>query len=112
MLMRHSIALENLSRTIPPIDEDQNVALLHVPFKGTTLYGDELAKLHKANMEHASALTVFPAPAAPSPTYAPSGNSFKKGGFSQIRGGQGRNHDRSPSTTITSRPRPVTVRPP
>ena len=36
MLMRRSIALENLSRTIPPIDEDQKVALLHAPFKGTT----------------------------------------------------------------------------
>ena len=32
MLMLRSIALENLSRTIPLIDED----LLHAPFKGTT----------------------------------------------------------------------------
>ena len=38
MLMRRSIALENLSRTIPPVDEDQKVALLHAPFKGTTLF--------------------------------------------------------------------------
>ena len=51
MLMHHSIALENLSRTICPIDEDQKVALLHTPFKGTTLFGGELAKLQQANME-------------------------------------------------------------
>ena len=38
MLMRRSIALENLARTIPPIDEDQKVALLHAPYKGITLF--------------------------------------------------------------------------
>ena len=37
MLMRRSVALDNLSRTIPLIDSDQKVALLHAPFKGTTL---------------------------------------------------------------------------
>ena len=37
MLKRRPIALHNLSRTIPPIDEDQKVALLNAPFKGTTL---------------------------------------------------------------------------
>ena len=71
MLMHHTIALENLSRTIPPIDEDQKVALLQAPFRGTTLYGDELATLQEANTEHASALTVFLAPAAPPSHYAP-----------------------------------------
>ena len=45
MLMCRSVALDNLSRTIPPIDSDQKVALLHAPFKVTTLYGGELAKL-------------------------------------------------------------------
>ena len=31
------MALDNLSKTIPQIDSDQKVALLHAPFKGTTL---------------------------------------------------------------------------
>ena len=108
MLMRHSISLENLSRTIPPIDEDQKVALVHAPFKGTTLFRGELhvAKLQKATIEHASSLTVFPAVAATSLTYAPKpyagrSKSFKRGGNSYIRGCQERDHDRSaPSATI------------
>ena len=57
--MCHSVALDNLSRTILLIDLAQKVALLHVPFKGTTLFGGELAKLQKANKERASFLTVF-----------------------------------------------------
>ena len=48
MLIRCSVALDNLSKTIPPIDSDQKVALLHAPFKGTTLFRGELAKLHRA----------------------------------------------------------------
>ena len=36
MLLHRSIALDNMSRTIPPKDKDQKVALLHAPFKGTT----------------------------------------------------------------------------
>ena len=59
--MRCSVALDNLSRTIPQIDSDQKVALLHEPFKGTTFFGCELAKLHRANKERASFVTVFPA---------------------------------------------------
>ena len=43
MLKRHTIALENLSRTISPIDEDEKVALLRASFKGTTLSGGKLA---------------------------------------------------------------------
>ena len=43
MLLRRSIALDCLERTLPPIDEDQKLALLHAPFKGTTLFGGELA---------------------------------------------------------------------
>ena len=46
MLLRRSIALDCLERTLPPIDEDQKLALLHTPFKGTTLFGGELAKLN------------------------------------------------------------------
>ena len=37
MLLRRSIALDCLRRTLPPIDEDQKLALLHAPFKGTML---------------------------------------------------------------------------
>ena len=61
MLLCRSLALDNLSRTIPPIDSDQKVALLHIPFKGTTLFGGELAKLHRANKKRASSVTVYPA---------------------------------------------------
>ena len=87
LLMHRSVALDNLSRTIPPIDSDQKVALLHTPFKDTTLFGGELAKLQKANKEHASSLTVFPAPAVSSQTYSTKpytglGRSFRKGGSS------------------------------
>ena len=60
-LMCHSVALDNLSKTIPLINSDQKVALLHAPFKGTTLLGGELAKLHRANKERASSVTVYPA---------------------------------------------------
>ena len=55
------MALDDLSKTIPPIDSDQGVALLHAPFKGTTLFGGELAKIYRANKEHASSVTVYPA---------------------------------------------------
>ena len=63
MLMRRSVALDNLSKTIPPIDPDQKVALhvLHTPFQGTTLFGGELIKLHRANKERASSVTVYAA---------------------------------------------------
>ena len=111
MLTHLSIALENLSRTIPPIDEDQKVSLRHVPFNGTTLFGGKLAKLQKVNTEHASALTVFTTPAAPPPTYAPkpypgSGRSLKRVCYSQRRDGRDKDRDRStPSVTITKLPK-------
>ena len=94
MLMRRSIAFENLSRTIDPIDDDQNVALVH-PSTGTTLFKCELAKLQKANTECANALMVFPPPAAPPPTYAPKpyadhSKSFRRGGYSCRIGGRDR----------------------
>ena len=68
MLMHCSIALDNLNKTISPIDEE--VALLHAPFMGTTLLGGELAKLPKANTERVSALTMFTMPAAPPVSYS------------------------------------------
>ena len=96
MPMRCSIALDNMTRTIPPIGEDQKFALLHAPFKCTTLFGGELAKLQKGNTERASALTVFPAPAEP-PTaqrpYVGRGRNYnynfsRSGGYSQKRSGR------------------------
>ena len=60
MLMHSSVALDNLTETIPPIDSDQKVALLHAPFNGTTLFGGELAKLHRANKARASLSSSYP----------------------------------------------------
>ena len=85
MLLRCSIALDNLRRTLPPIDKDQRLARLHVPFKGTTLFGGELAKLQEANTNHAATFTVFPTPVAPpvsysSRPYVRRGKSFLTGG--------------------------------
>ena len=65
MYMRRLIALDNLKKTVPPIDEDQKLAFLHAPFTGTTLFGIELAKLQEANTKWASALTVFHTLAVP-----------------------------------------------
>ena len=48
MLMCRSVALDNLSKTIPPIDSDQKVDLLNASFKSTTIFRGELAKLHRA----------------------------------------------------------------
>ena len=85
----------------------RKVALLHAPFTGTTLFRGDLAKLQKANTECAIALTMFPAQAAPSHTYATKpytgrGKSFRKSGYSHKRGGRDRDHNRSsPSVTIT-----------
>ena len=47
MLLRRSIALDCLRRTLPPIDEDQKLALLHAPFKGTTMFGGEWPSYRK-----------------------------------------------------------------
>ena len=107
MLLRRSIALDCLERTLPPIDEDQKLALLHAPFKGTTLFGGELAKLQEANTKRAATFTVFPQPTAPSTSYSTRpyvgrGKSFKdKKGFKRP-GRRGRGQGRSaPSATIT-----------
>ena len=47
MLLRRSIVLDCLRRTLPPIDDDQKLALLHAPFKGTKLFGGEFGE-HEA----------------------------------------------------------------
>ena len=70
MLLHRSIALDCLRRTLPPIDDDQKLALLHAPFKGATLFGGELAKLQEANTKRAATFTVFPQPTAPPASYS------------------------------------------
>ena len=110
MLLRRSIALDCLERTLPPIDQDQKLALLHAPFRGTTLFGGELAKLQEANTKRAATFTVFPQPTAP-PTsystrpYAGRGKSFRddKKGFKKP-GGRGRGQGRPAPTATVTRP--------
>ena len=75
MLLRRFIALGNLKKTQPPIDEDQKLALLHAPFTGTTLFGEELAKLREANTKCANAVTVHPTTAPPA-SYPSRGSDF------------------------------------
>ena len=60
MLMRRSVVLDNLAKTVPPIDPDQRVSLLHAPFRGATLFWGELAKVYRANKELASSVTHVP----------------------------------------------------
>ena len=96
MLLRRSIALDCLERTLPPIDQDQKLALLHAPFRGH-------------GTKRAATFTVFPQPAAP-PTsystrpYAGRGKSFRdKKGFKKP-GGRGRGQGRSAPTATVTRP--------
>ena len=65
-----SIALDCLRRTLPPIDDDQKLALLHALFKGTTLFGGELAKLQEANTKRDATFTVFSQPTVPPASYS------------------------------------------
>ena len=48
-----------MNKTILQIDEDQKVALLHAPFKGTTLFGEEPAKLRPATLLFLKRVTLF-----------------------------------------------------
>ena len=70
MLLHRSIALDCLRKTLPPIDEDQRLALLHAPFKGTTLFGGKLANLQEVNMKRAVTFAMFPMPTAPPVSYS------------------------------------------
>ena len=70
MLLRRSIALDYLRKTLPPIDEDQRLALLHASFKGTTLFRGELVKLQEANTKRAVTFAVFPTATAPTVSYS------------------------------------------
>ena len=63
------------------------MALFHATFKGTTLFGGELAKLHRANKERASSVTVYSAAIPQSYSTKPypgCGRSFRKGGMAGI----------------------------
>ena len=93
-------SLDCLRRTLPPIDNDQKLAFLHPPFKGTMLFRGELAKLQEANTKRAATFTVFPQPTAPpasysTQTYVGRGRSFKYGGRGR---GQGRSMPPATST--------------
>ena len=102
-------ALDCLRRTLPPIDEDQKLALLHAPFKGTTLFGGELAKLQEANTKRTATFTVFPQPTGPSASYSTRpyvgrGRSFnEKKGFKKP-GRRGRRQGRPAPSTTSTRP--------
>ena len=99
--------MDCLRRTLPPIDDDQKLALLHAPFKGTTLFGGELAKLQEANTKRAATFTVFPQPTAPLASYSTRpyvgrGRSFNDSKGFKKPGGRGRGQGRStPSATST-----------
>ena len=101
------MALDNLSKTIPPIDSDQRVALLHAPFKGTTLFGGELAKIYRANKECAIFVTVYQAVSPQiysTESYTGRGKSFKKGGSSYRRGGRDIDLNRSTHSATVTKP--------
>ena len=109
MLLGRSIALNCLRKTLPPIDEDQKLALLHAPFKGTTLFGAELAKLQEANMKRAATFAVFPKPTAPPVSYSSHPYVRRGKSFSDRKGpkkpsGWGRGQSRPMPTATITRP--------
>ena len=107
MLLHRSIALGNHRKTLPPMDEDQRLALLCAPFKETTLFGGELAKRQEANTKRAATFTVFSMPIAPpvsysSRPYVGQGKSFSDRKSSRKPSGRDKGQGRSkPSATIT-----------
>ena len=109
MLLRRSIALDCLRRTLPPIDDDQKLALLHAPFKGTTLFGGELARLQEANTKRAATFNVFPQPTAPPASYSTRpyvgrGRSYKDRRGYKKSGGRGRGQGRSTPSAMSTKP--------
>ena len=107
-LVALSIALDCLRKTLPLIDKDQKLALLHAPFKGTTIFGGELAKLQEANTKHAVTFAVFPTPTAPpvsySRPYVGRGKSFSEGKGPKKPRGWGRGQGRPMPTGSITRP--------
>ena len=98
-----------LRRTLPPIDDDQKLALLHTPFKGTTLFGGELAKLQEANTKRAATFTVFPQPTAPPASYSTRPYVGRGRSFTDRRGykkssGRGRGQGRSTPSAMSTKP--------
>ena len=109
MLLRRSIALDCLRRTLPPIDDDQKLALLHAPFKGTTLFGGEVAKLQEANTKRAATFTLFPQPTAQPASYSTRsyvgrGRSFNDRRGYKKSGGRGRGQGRSTTSAKSTKP--------
>ena len=101
MLLHRSIALDNHRKTLPPMDEDQRLALLRAPFKETTLFGGELEKRQEANTKRAATFTVFSMPIAPPVSYS-SRPYVGQGKSSRKPSGRGKGQGRSkPSATIT-----------
>ena len=94
---------------LPPIDDDQKLALFHAPFKGAMLFGGELAKLEEANTKSAATFTVFPQPTAHpasyfSRPYVGRGRSFNdRRGFKKS-GGRGRGQSRSTPSAMNTKP--------
>ena len=110
MLLRRSIALDCIERTLPPIDQDQKLALLHAPFRGTTLFGGELAKLRRRtrSAQRPSSCSLSqqrPLHLTLHIPYAGHGKSFRddKKGFRKP-GGRGRGQVRSAPTATVTRP--------
>ena len=108
MLLRRSIALDCLRKTLPPIDTDQKLAFRHAPFKGTTLFGGELAKLQDANTKYDATFAVFPMPTVPPVSYSSRPYVRRGMSFSDRKGpkkpsGRGRGQSRPMPTATTTR---------
>ena len=81
-------------------------ALLHAPFRGTTLFGGELAKVYRANKECESSMTFTQQlpPSLTPLTLIGRGRSFRKGGSSYRRSGGDRDRSRSAPSSTATRP--------
>ena len=82
--------------------------LLH-PFKGTTLFGGELAKLQEANTKRAATFAMFPTPTAPpvfyySRPYVGRGKSFSDRKSPKKPSGRDREQRRPMPTSTITRP--------
>ena len=95
MLIQCLIALENLSSTVPPIDEHQKIVLLNALFKGPV---EQWPVCRKRTFEWSLTLTVFPYPAVPStfdstPPYVGRARSYTS--LILLAEGAGRNQEKS-----------------
>ena len=106
MLLRRSIALDCLRRTLPPIDEDQKLALLHAPFKGSTLFGGSWPSYRKRTRS-----VLPPSPCSLSAPcifstrpYVGQGKSFNNRKGFKKPGGRGRGQGRSMTSATSTKP--------